>query len=83
VKGTNARGINPQGDIVGYYRDLYGIPHGFLLHGGTYSTIDDPNGVKGTYARGINACGNIVGFYDDSSFTTHGFLLSGTCQGGT
>jgi hypothetical protein len=28
---TRVTGINPQGDIVGYYRDLAGWDYGFLL----------------------------------------------------
>ena len=28
---TSPRGINAQGDIVGFYRDLAGDAHGFLL----------------------------------------------------
>ena len=27
---TNAYGINPSGQIVGYYQDSTGAPHGFL-----------------------------------------------------
>jgi uncharacterized membrane protein len=80
---TEAFGINSQGDIVGFY-DLPGaeppsgpIPparpfHGFLLHQGTFTTIDFP-GAFLTEAQGINPSGDIVGLY--SSSDTHGFLL--------
>jgi hypothetical protein len=31
VNGTNAVGINPRGDIVGFYADAGFIAHGFVL----------------------------------------------------
>ncbi len=37
--GTICLGINGSGDIVGYYNEAaMGVPHGFLLSGGVYST---------------------------------------------
>jgi probable HAF family extracellular repeat protein len=51
--------------------------HGFLLSGGTYTTLDLPLATMGTFATGINALGQIVGFYQDSLGHYHGFLLSG------
>jgi probable HAF family extracellular repeat protein len=60
-----AVGINDAGQIVGRY-DIPGSTHGFLYSGGTYTTIDDPNGVGGV-ANGINNSGQIVGIYGDAS----------------
>src|SRR6266566_1870271 len=72
---TFAYGINASGQIVGSY-----LPgHGFLYSAGTYTTLDDPNGV--TVAYGINDAGQIVGNYTilglDNAIATHGYLYSG------
>src|SRR5262249_57963700 len=81
--GTIANGINGTGEIVGSYATGGGMivftAQGFLLSGGTYTTIDDPLATNGTIANGINASGQIVGFY--SNATGHGFLLSGGTNG--
>ena len=73
VPGAEAAGINPQGDIVGFY--IAGTAnHGFLLDKeGTLTTIDVP-GASITRARGISPQGDIVGFYIAGS-TSHSFLL--------
>ena len=39
--GTHAAGINDTGQIVGTYDDASGV-HGFLLSGGSYTTLDAP-----------------------------------------
>src|SRR5262245_55132972 len=74
---TQANGIYARGDIVGSYIDADGVPHGFLLRKGVFTTID-VSGAGATWAaRGINARGDIVGNFDDSDFTArHGYLLS-------
>jgi probable HAF family extracellular repeat protein len=81
VNGTEAVGINARGQIVGVYFDASTVSHGFLLSGGQYTTLDDPNAgagaFQGTTAEGINARGQIVGFYTDANDVNHGFLLSG------
>ena len=74
TNGTNAYGINNSGQIVGTYYDAAGA-HGFLLSGGSYTTLDVPGG-RFTSARGINSSGQIVGFYSDAAGGPHGFLLS-------
>jgi len=43
--GTAAEGINPQGDIAGFYNDSSGNSHGFLLSNGSFITIDAPGAV--------------------------------------
>jgi probable HAF family extracellular repeat protein len=71
------------GQIVGSYTDNSGCDHGFLFSGGSFTTIDDPNGVctagsgGGTWAQGINDAGQIVGYYSDAGGVIHGFLFSG------
>jgi len=70
---TQAWDVNPQGDVVGHYRDSSGI-HGFLRdENGDFTTLNF-RGSNNTQARGINARGEIVGWYADSSGTRHGFL---------
>jgi len=65
------RGINDNGDIVGWYEDSSGIQHGFLLSGKTAITVDDPNGT--TNLEGINNKGEASGLYTDTSGNRHGF----------
>lgn len=61
---TSARGINPQGAIVGFYDGTDGQRRGFLLAQGQFTSLDFPvPGVRATAANGINARGEIVGFY--------------------
>jgi uncharacterized membrane protein len=71
---TNPAGINARGDIVGNYRDAYGVTHGFLLAQRIFTTIDFPNATF-TSARAINARGDIVGRILGPSGDEHGFLL--------
>jgi len=73
---TNAWDINPQGLIVGVFRDTSGKVHGFQRSSsGDYSAIDYPGAVA-TRAFGTNPASDVVGAYVDSSGKTHGFLLS-------
>ncbi len=75
--GTIAYGINPQGEIVGYYYDSNGGGHGFLWRAGTFTPIDDPSaGPFGTYPNSINAQGDITGGYLDSNNIVNGFIWS-------
>ena len=81
VTFTAAFGINAQGDIVGRYA-VGAVGHGYLLSDGTYTTIDDPNGIGSSQAQGINEEGEIVGLYtvqvaktvDQSGVFTRSFL---------
>ncbi len=70
---TDANGINDRGQIVGGYTDGSG-PHGFLLDGGNFTTIDAPDAVD-TKAFGINDRGQIVGFFESGSGDFPGYLL--------
>jgi hypothetical protein len=76
---TQPLGINEAGDIVGTYRagTTPADPlHGFLLRGGSYTTIDEPNARGVTVAMGINTQGDVVGLFSDGGVLgSHGFLL--------
>jgi len=87
--GTAGTGINDADDIVGNYLACSGqdsesevlrLPctfaqgHGFLLSGGTYTSIDPPGSI-GTSVGGINNSGEIVGTYADAPLKGHGFLF--------
>src|SRR5579872_1412976 len=69
ARSTSAQGINPAGNIVGFYVDAIGMSHGYLLSPGQFTTIDVPGSLAGvsgalpTVARGINPAGDIVGNY--------------------
>ena len=56
--GTNAVGINNAGQIVGEYSDGSGI-HGFLLSGGTYTTLNDPLAPNFTHQQRGSDCGRL------------------------
>ena len=71
--------INPEGAIVGTYRDASNVLHGFLrAPGGAITTIDPPGAGTGTFQgtvpAGINEAGRIEGEYTDASNVAHGFL---------
>src|SRR5262245_27195857 len=71
AQGSGATLINSSGEIVGLYLDANSVMHGYLLSGGQYTTIDDPNAGtgpgQGTFVGGINASGTIVGSYTDAN----------------
>ena len=70
---TQAWDINPEGHVVGNFRDATGKTHGFVRTDSGYAAIDFPGAIA-TNARGINPEGEIVGWYVDSAGKTHGFL---------
>jgi uncharacterized membrane protein len=70
---TIGEGLNTAGTIVGYYDDLTGVDHGFVLNNGVFMTVDVP-GAQQTQIQSINAKGEIVGAYFDSNDVGHGFL---------
>jgi uncharacterized membrane protein len=76
---AQAGGINAVGNIASGYcaaepcLNPSSSAHGFLLIGGSYTTIDFPGGA-GTIALGVNSSDEVVGFYGDSSGAPHGFL---------
>src|ERR1700694_3523025 len=58
--GTQAYGMNPRGDIAGFYTLPDKSTHGFLLSGDRYTTINYP-GATSTLAGAVSAQGNIAG----------------------
>jgi len=84
--GTEARGINNFGVIVGFYKlgraDCdFGFTgcsiHGFKVQNSHFTTIDIP-GSDHTKILGINDGGDVVGAYSTSDGHIHGFLLHHT-----
>jgi hypothetical protein len=69
ARQTTPQGINPGGDVVGFYLDAVGAQHGFLLSGGEFTAIDVPGALVGatgflpTSPRGISPSGEIVGAF--------------------
>ena len=75
---TQVRGITADGRLVGYYATELGVVHGFLLDGGTFTTIDVPFAearANFSSAQGINARGDIVGIWLLPGVGPRGYLL--------
>jgi probable HAF family extracellular repeat protein len=79
---TEPRGINDNGQIVGWFSDA-GVLRGFLKDGAMFTTFDVPGpggvntGTKMTLPHSINNAGQIVGWFRDASGVDHGFLKEG------
>lgn len=80
---TEARGINNNGEIVGFYRitscqdtDIK-VPScpvkGFKYVNGSYIKLMVPNSTS-TAIMGVNDLGDLVGFYTKSNGSRHGFI---------
>jgi len=81
VVSSDARDVNPSGEIVGFFVDASNKTHGFLLNRRGFTPIDFPGAdVVSTQARGIDPQGNIVGFYVTKDalgvLHTHGFVAT-------
>jgi probable HAF family extracellular repeat protein len=72
---TQTWGINPSGDIVGFYANADKVNHGFVRSQGRFTSIDFP-GASSTLVNGISTRGDMVAEYTLSG-TLHGLLLSG------
>lgn len=80
---TEARGINNNGEIVGFYKTAactdYDIKvpscpvKGFKYVNSAYLTLMVPNSVS-TAILGVNDLGDLVGFYKKSDGSQHGFI---------
>ena len=71
-----ARGINDEGQIVGYNNSVNTYGNSFLMDtNGTMYTIAIP-GAIGTEVQGINDHGEIVGIYFDANHNANGFTTS-------
>ena len=73
VGGAQATGINNSQQICGFYIDVDGVNHGFLLSFGLLVTLDAPGSIF-TQALGLNNKGQVVGAYMDVDSNTHGFV---------
>src|SRR5438128_12524310 len=76
--GTLASGINDTGQIVGTYADASGV-HGFLLSGGSYTTLHAPLTAHSTMPQGIDCPAQVGGYYiynHCSSAELHGFITN-------
>lgn len=80
---TDARGINNNGEIVGFYKTAsctdadFTVPNctvkGFKFVNGTFVKLMVPNSVS-TAILGVNDLGDLVGFYKKSDGSHHGFI---------
>lgn len=74
---SQATDINNADSVSGFYVDVGGVSHGFLILGGnTFTTLDVP-GATGTQALGLNDAGQVDGFYLDAKGLAHGFIEQG------
>jgi uncharacterized membrane protein len=80
-----AEGINDDGVVVGEYRDVNLVRHGYLRQlDGTFVSFDEPNAAQlplsstnlGTIPRSINATGEVAGLYTDANGVRHGFIAT-------
>jgi hypothetical protein len=74
--GTEAMGINDNGDVVGLYVDSTNVQHGFVKKGTKYTSIDVKGDTKAE-AWGINNAGQIAVFALNSSSDYESFIYSG------
>jgi uncharacterized membrane protein len=72
---SDARDVNPSGEIDGFFVDSSNKNHGFLLNMEGFHSIDFPGAVF-TRAFGIDPEGNIVGYYMTKDGLTHGFVVT-------
>jgi uncharacterized membrane protein len=74
---SQATGINDQGVVCGFYVDISSVTHGFILNGGTLTTLDFP-GSNFTQALGLNNNGQVVGVYSTANGAPpmHGFVYN-------
>ena len=72
--GVAGRGINNDGDIVGWYYDSSGVQHGFLMSGGVATTLDpNESNLASNVLEAINDKGVITGQWTDTSGVIHGY----------
>jgi hypothetical protein len=72
---TMAMDLDNADDVVFQWFDSLYHPHGALLHGGKYYTIDHPQSM-GTYGMGINDKSVVVGFYVPDNNYQAGFIAT-------
>lgn len=76
--GTSALDINASGNVVGTFKDMAGVSHGFLLSEfGLVTVFDAPSAGTaglGTEPEAINASNMFAGTFTDMQGINHGFL---------
>jgi probable HAF family extracellular repeat protein len=85
VNGTTASqtafGTNNAGLVVGQYADnATGNTPGFLLNGGTYTTLNPTINAFVTNAQGVNNLALVTGFYSTDGVHQHGFFYNSSSQ---
>jgi uncharacterized membrane protein len=80
---TEARGINNNGEIVGFYKTAACVDYdvkvpscptkGFKYVNGSFIKLMVPSSVS-TAIMGVNDLGDLVGFYTKTDGTKHGFI---------
>jgi len=75
--GTEATGINDNGEVVGLYLDSANVTHGFSKIGSKYKSID-VKGETNSVAWGVNNKGQITVYATNSSGNFDSFLVTGT-----
>ena len=68
---SQARAINPSGDVVGVSEYKPGFNYGFLWQRGTMTALLPLNGAAGSEAIGINGRGDVVGMSRVGSSDVH------------
>jgi hypothetical protein len=75
LAGTMHTGVNPSGDITGFYQNPPAGDRSYVISNGATSWFM-VSGSAFTRARGISATGDVVGLYQDAATKKlHGFLL--------
>jgi hypothetical protein len=72
---TTARGVAPDGAIVGYYGTADSLRHGYVLERDEFHGFDVPGAVN-TFVHGISSDGRITGAFTDANGTSHGFVTT-------
>ena len=67
-----ARAINDAGVVAGWGTNN-GETEGFILSGGAYQFVVDPNAAGSTFLEGLNNHGIAVGEWDDALGNSHAF----------
>jgi len=79
VLDTEVADMNPAGNLAGWYADLSGVAHGYVVVNGVLTSFDLP-GATCTAAYGISPGGDLVGTYCDTSIR-YAYLLRGGITG--
>ena len=72
-QGTRAYGINPAGEITGWFVDAVDVRHGYVRAADGTITEFDVSGATSTSPYAISPDGTVTGWYDDA-VGSHGFV---------